>query len=246
MSTIQIGNASEWNSTLSAGNFASGSYEITADITFTSQPNVPILIGTLDGGNYTLTFNYSDHKGFVILGWPDQNGGLIQNVKTNQGTNGTIKIGNGSLCSSSNVTRNVTQTCTVKNCSYTGNLINSGSGGIVCRCFLIKYTNLQIENCSMNGNISGEGSGGIIGNYNSVVGLCTISKCSFNGNISGAGSGGITGSFAGSNGTCNINECYSNCNISGQSSGGICGVWAGYSDGTCNISRYCVTGTISG
>ena len=91
-----IGNVSEWNAAFTTGSDFSGTATITADITFTSQPQIPNLVGgaTLDGGNYTLTFNYANHNGFVKLA---ANSGttIVKNIKvenTNFADNNSLSL----------------------------------------------------------------------------------------------------------------------------------------------------------
>ncbi len=146
----------------------------------------------------------------------------------------------------------------IVNCSSSGDINGSGSGGIVgSYAAMGSGSSLTIIGCSSIGIISG-GSGGIVGTYAGYIGgNVAVESCWSTGLIDDDSSGGIVGSLAynvaisncystgiingpntggilGSNGGIEqavIQNCYSTGNIMGGNAGGICGsLYAGVTD----------------
>src|SRR3990167_867795 len=157
----------------------------------------------------------------------------------------TNTVGNGGIMRHSEI-----MIFKIKKCSFSGNTVDHGCGGIVAQNYNGYYTSpirdFIISTCTYSGNLLGRTTGGMCGYYAGTGGKCIIRNCNSSGLGSGRGCGLICGSAAGSNsGLCIIHDCYSTGIISGNISGGITGDSTGY-NGTCKIYNCYSTGSISG
>lgn len=118
-------------------------------------------------------------------------------------------------------------TCTITNCSFTGNIGDYG-GGIGGLSSFTDSSNTIIENCSSEGDI-GIGSGGILGAQSGKHSNITIKRC-FHKGFKDSQSGGMCGSASINEGSLELIECYSDGDMS-LNAGGLLGDFVGFSNG---------------
>ena len=212
---------------------------------------------TIDGGNYTVSIDVQNIvDGISVSGWnglvknginntsnPQSYSTTIQNINI-KGINSSILSDNaGWICWSSfsyGVNRPISR---ISNCSSSGEISGTNSGGIIGSFAGTSGGSIIVTNCFSSGEISGEKSGGIIG---SNGGGLTVTSCYSTGKISGTNSGGICGYNIGTFATVEIKNCYSNGEIFGENSGGIIGPNSGLVSFKFDIENCYSSGTISG
>jgi hypothetical protein len=235
-------NASNWPISISVPS----SISIADNATLSGSDYFNILSDnvTIDGFTHTLTIA-TVTNGVFRNGTSSTSGYdnvTIQNI-TVDGSLTTMNIDGGWLCQSyfgNGATNNV-----VINCNSTGDVSQSGSGGICGASTASSSGSIEVINCSSTGNISGTSAGGIFGiNAGSSNGIVDAINCYSTGNILSS-SGGIFGEAAGSSsGVATATDCYSTGEISG-SSGGIFGFIAGYNSGDATATNCYSQGTVS-
>ena len=198
----------------------------------------------IDGFTHTLTIATTTN-GVFRNGTTSSSGYdnvILQNI-TVDGSSTTLNTDGGWLCQS--YFGNGASNNTVSNCNSTGDVSQSGSGGIFGASTGSSNGNVVATDCSSTGNISGTSAGGIFGiNAGSSNGIVDAMNCYSTGNILGS-SGGIFGEAAGSSsGNATATDCYSTGEISG-SSGGIFGFIAGYNSGNAIATNCYSQGTVS-
>ena len=239
-------------------------------ITNSGVVGAPIII---DGKNNTVTVtvtNAVDFKGLFQNGTNVTDGSSNVTIKNFHidGNGATLENYYGWLCQRYFSKGN---TNTIINCSSSGNITGTGSGGIcgsnagdsngnltvkgsyskgeigsyaggICGYVAGKNGNVNIKDCYSKGKI-GQYAGGICGQSSGYGGTVNITNCYSTGEILD-NAGGICGKYAGSTGgNLTINGCYS-IGIIGVKAGGICGSYCGIGKGNVQIEDCYSTGSI--
>jgi Domain of unknown function (DUF4347) len=249
LSTTDLQTLSNWPIMINGGTSTENPVvvTITGDATLTDIQCFFIMNGnyvTIKGGDKTMKITATGYPGLVrTVGYSDT---TVSNIIVD-GTGATQLDRSGWIGQEG--FGSGTSNNKIENCSSSGTISGSNSGGIIGNYAGYNSGQVTLTNCSSSGIISGLVSGGIVGSqagYNS--GQVTVTNCSSSGIISGSYSGGIVGSNAGQiSGQVTVTNCSSSGTISGQYSGGISGDWFGYNTNQlCTIENCYSTGTISG
>jgi len=248
LSTTDLQTLSNWPIMINGGTSTSNPVvvTITGDATLTDIQCFFIMNGnyvTIKGGDKTMKITATGYPGLVrTVGYSDT---TISNINVD-GTGATQLDRSGWIGQEgfgSGTTNNK-----IENCSSSGTISGTQSGGIVGIYAGYNSGQVTVTNCSSSGTISGTQSGGILGyqaGYKSDQ--VTVTNCSSSGIISGLASGGIVGYNAGNtSGQVTVTNCSSSGIISGIASGGIVGSNAGYNSGQVTVTNCSSSGTISG
>ena len=210
-------------------------------------------IGSLDGGNYTITGLYinqssKDHIG--LFGYVDSNGsvrnvGLVDvKISGNRYIGGLVGWNQGSIsyCYATGSVTGASQAVgglvgwnrwgSLDNCYATGSVNGTGSnvGG------LVGSNSGPITCCYATGDVNSTGQfiGGLVGQN---VDEGSISNCSATGNVEGTGLLGRIGGLVGTN-EGNVSNCYATGNVSGTGTWGRFGGLVGSNSGSVSNSHY--------
>ena len=240
MTLYVIRSLSDWDSvaTDSANNvFVDGdSIRLKTDLTFTTD-SPPIYVNNLDGSatniffdgnNYTITNNYSNCVGLLVL-----KGGTIQNMHVNGGGN-TLSSEEGLIIRSdvsgqfgiiqdssvTNVTTNGTGSGGIVGGGDASNYFGSGGTSIIRRCksevtvvsnfsggFCGSCGNITIQNCYFDGSVTGSVSSAFVGLTKD--GPVTIDSCYSTLTVNSTQGGGFIGTFYPNTSDITISKCYS-------------------------------------